>query len=581
VFNFFESNNTKPRKKIVLILSLVIGIFVFILSGLLYTDWWLGGCDDAIGIFFGYKKKHWFDLIYFFIDGSVAQIAPNYESSNHIPSFLSVYYRPIQCIYLTVAYWVFGCNLYKYLLVSAIFHAVNSVLLFNIFLWFLPTIQAILITLIFSFHPQIAYRFGAAVNFQYYFNVFLLLIITLLLKNYISTFRRWPYFLASCLFLLSLFTRETFIILPAMLILWALLFNSQKQCLANKLLVSVRFASGFILVAAFYLVIRILLYPINFLSIGTSTNTSILSTGINFIKFKFPDFRVFLYDLLWLSWLPYDSKNTKLVFFTVLFSVFVWFFINNSKKRYIIFFLACILLMFWPGIIGRYSPRYFYEISPFAIMMFVFLFKGCKQNHQYLRKFATLILFCLASFYTIFAVSNLRRREDKMRIMHNAFDNLINNPEINGKVLCFIGHPLDGASGLISMIWMTKNDDLIEVYEDTNTFIIQGDSNVVESKWWGTIASKYFDKNYLQITPVKGGFRFTSLDPYKVNFVGWCPEGSIGERIVHKREMVRGFDSVTDFTLIIDEKFKRKNPLIITWDYGTKEFKILSYKNID
>ena len=47
-------------------------------------------------------------------------------------TFFSAYYRPLHLIYLTIQYWLFGTNAYPYFLINVFFHAINTVILFNI-----------------------------------------------------------------------------------------------------------------------------------------------------------------------------------------------------------------------------------------------------------------------------------------------------------------------------------------------------------------------------------------------------------------------------------------------------------------
>ncbi len=123
------------HKKI--ILSLIIFTIVFCVLGIPFTGWWFNGTDDFQGLFLGYRTKNIKDLFYFFLHGDVGQGAGasnsirNFARSGH---FLGTYYRPLYCIYITLQHWIFGTNGYYFFLTNVFFHAINTVILFNIFL---------------------------------------------------------------------------------------------------------------------------------------------------------------------------------------------------------------------------------------------------------------------------------------------------------------------------------------------------------------------------------------------------------------------------------------------------------------
>ena len=155
----FFSNN-----KLRILLSIIVFLIVFIVIGIPWTNWWFYGADDASGILLSYKTKSIKDLFYFFYEGNAGQLQ-SVGTSNcpHIytrTSFLSTYYRPLHLIGTTLQYWLFGINGYGYLLTNVFFHAVNTVILFNIFYSIVNCYPAILAAFTFAFHAQIAYSFN-------------------------------------------------------------------------------------------------------------------------------------------------------------------------------------------------------------------------------------------------------------------------------------------------------------------------------------------------------------------------------------------------------------------------------------
>jgi hypothetical protein len=599
------------NKKI--ILSLLIFFLVFFALGIPYIHWWFCGSDDFLGLFQGHQTKTWDNLFYYFINGDIHQgMGPtNYIHSTENPTFFGVYYRPLYLVYLGLQYWLFGFNAHFYLLTNVFFHAINTVILFNIFLWFIDLYPAFLVALTFAFHPQIAYRFGAIVNLHYYINVMLILLIMLFFKKYLDTEKIIYNLLACLLFAVSLFTRETTIVLPVIIFFGAYLYNrsygsiprqssglprtnseqnqaadfrsSRVICFANRIegyerqsflqnfFHALKQTSGIILVAISFLVLRAFLYPIKFSQTATTFNP--LSWLIN----KFPEFQVITYDFLGLSWLPWGHKLIRGSLVVTLFSILLWLFIKNTKKIYILYFIFSMTLMFWLILFGGYCPRYFYEAQPFALMALIFLFKFYDGDFGVFKKIGLVLLTLLVVFYIEFAIENFLKRERKMNVHKNAIEELLKNPTIKNSSLCFLGYPSDGfGDQFSSLLWALLNNPNIKLYFDPSTMIVQADSNIVQTNTWRNIISNEFSENFVDIQPVNGGFRFISLNPNKVFFESTETGCSLGKKIINKKEKIKNEIVVTDFTLLIDQKYLDEKPLFIKWNYRTKTFVILN-----
>ena len=562
-----------------LILSLIIFAIVFCILGVPFKGWWFNGGDDFHGLYLGYKTKTWNDLFNFFLNGHTNQGmgASNCLSTfERNTSFFSTFYRPLYCVYFAIQYWIFGTNAYYYLLTSVFFHSINTVILFNIFLWFTSLFPAFLIALLFAFHPQIAYRFGAIVNLHYYINVMLMLLSILFLKKYLDSKKLFYYFFSCMLFTLSLFTRESSIVLPAIIFLGLFLYPSPKNTLNLKKLfkhsiTNVKISSGFWVILSVFFSLRLYLYPL-----ASKLNTQNNSL-FKLIKEKIPEFKVFIYDALHLSWLPWGHKTIRGIIVITLFILFIWLFIKNSKKIYIIYFIIATFLMLWPSYLGHYNPRYFYETHIFVLLTFIFLFKYHKENLLFLKKPFILGLIILNIFQITFAIENFSRRETKMKIMSKAIKKIINNPQLQKKSLCFLGYPSDGFGGhFAGLIWIFQDNPSIHAYFDTKTIIKQLDSNIVSPVGWKNMVSEYYKKNFVKITPIKNGFRFKSSNSKKVAFNLNEKNGcSMGKKIIHKTKNINGEKLTTDFTLIIDKKYIQEKIIFFTWDYEKQKFVII------
>src|SRR3990172_6253318 len=208
-----------------ILLSLLLFLIVLVCLGLPYTHWWFNGGDDFHGVYVGFKTKTLKELFYFFIDGNVCgkYIGPSNfvhtQTAATPTSFFGAYYRPLYLIFATIQYWLFGTNGYAYLLCNVFVHAINTVLLFHLFSFLTTIFPAFLGALLFAFHPQIAYRFGATINLHYYINVMFMLLTIISFKRYLDTQKIVYQLTASILFALALFTRESSIVLPGIIFL--------------------------------------------------------------------------------------------------------------------------------------------------------------------------------------------------------------------------------------------------------------------------------------------------------------------------------------------------------------------------
>jgi hypothetical protein len=238
--------------------------------------------------------------------------------------------------------------------------------------------------------------------------------------------------------------------------------------------------------------------------------------------------------------------------------------------------------MLWPGIISYYSPRYFYEVAPFALIMFIFLFKFYSGKLIFFKNIFLIFLSFFVCFLIFFDIHCFLRREKKMQILAQATQKLTQNLEIKNRALCFLAHPLDGfGDHPADIFWILFNNKNKEtpIYCDNSAGLFQTDSNIVKTTKWANIVSKYYSKNYFTITNIKTGtkniFKFSSLNSNKIIFFPEYIESSLGQKIITKTEKINNTQVTTEFTLEIKEKYLKTNPVFIAWDYENKEFKII------
>lgn len=560
------------HKKI--LISLLLFLFIFCFIGLPFSNWWFNG-DDFSGIALGKVMQTWKMFWRHFFEGNVnkyfypshhQQYTPYGETTTYPITFLSIYFRPIHCAYLAFSYWLFGFNAYAYYLANAFLHALNTTLLFNILSSFTHLSIALFFALLFSLHPQIGFRFGAPVNFQYYFEVLLIFLMIFALKRFLDKKKSFFLFLSLLFFLLALFTRETTIVMPMIICMGCWLYQK-------------RFSWIFIpyaLLAGFYLLIRHYQYPLSLVHSTaiplTKAATLIATNCVN----RFNEILVFIYDSFTLSWLPYGNKMLRLSVLSLLLTSIFILFIRNKNKKVLLFLVACYCLMVWPSLFGAYSPRYFYEASPFLFTFFAALIgKNQWKIPQLAKIFLTIAGSCIICLYAFFTYTNLRCRETKLFTMKQAFLELAHDQRITSgtRPLCFFAFPLDGfGTGIEQASWLFLTPPSNSVYYDPSTMLTQSDSNIIEHAGWYMRCAHYYTQNYLTITHSSQGIRFTSSNPRKINFLLQEEYLSLGTKTAHQTTIVNNQKVTTDFTLIFDQKYLRKKPLIITWNYENQRF---------
>jgi hypothetical protein len=325
-----------------------------------------------------------------------------------------------------------------------------------------------------------------------------------------------------------------------------------------------------------YLALRISLYPLALPTTQSGSLSAILASLPAKICNRFNEILVFLYDSLTLSWLPYGHKLLRLSLLTFFAALIFVLFIRNKSKLLLLFLAASYCLMLWPSILGAYSPRYFYEASPFLFTFFAVLVG--QSTHTFsplIKKISIFLGGCIICIYAFFAYTNLRCRESKLFTMKQAFLALAYNQQITSgtQPLCFLAFPVDDfGTGIEQAAWLFLTPATNLIYYDPSTIITQNDSNILENAGWHIRCAPYYTKNYFTISKTQTSIRFTSTDPQKINFVLPDEYLSLGKKTIHQIMPINGQEVVTDFTLTFDQKYLEQNPIIITWDYEQQKF---------
>ncbi len=553
--------------------SAFIFILVVLVLGIPYTGWWFNGCDDFHGLYLGFRTKTWGDLFYFFLDGHINQdIGPsNYLHLREQTTFLSTYYRPLYCFFATLQYWIFGTGAYWYHLCNVLFHALNSVILFNLFSLVTTTLPALLASLLFAFHPQIAFRFGALVNLHYYVAVFLMLLCVIFFKRYVDTNKKIFIVLASCAFAVALFTRESSIVLPAIITMGYALYITPaypEYFSPRKMYRGVLKTAPLWAISFLFLALRLYLYPFA----HSTTSSFKLAT---FLHAKSQELLVMLYDTFTLSWLPWGHPILRSTLLSFGLLCCLYLLIRNTKKLGGLACFASAALMLWPAVVGCYSPRYIYEAYPLILLGFIGLLRWNQGPLIKLKKLFLLLLSCYVLFLMVFAAQNFCRRQAKMTTVAHAVTTLVADPLIKNRPLCVLSYPADGMGDQPADIFKVMQNNLNAVVLcDTSGALVQADSNIVAPEGWRNMICRHYTKNYVNVSKTPKGFRFVSSNPEKTHFFLSSNSGySLGEKIISQKD---AHDRVTDFTLTMDKKYLDLNPIFIVWNYETKLFEVIA-----
>ncbi len=561
-----------------MIISLIIFLGIILILGVPFTQWWLTG-DDFHGVYLGFKATSWHDLFNFFYEGHTNQGAGSHFCEIiHRPSFLGAYYRPLYCIFITLQYWLLGLNIYGYFLCNVVMHALNTTLLFRIFSTFAKIGPALAAALLFAVHPQIGYRFGAVVNFHYYVNVACILLIGICIKKYFDTAHKSYYFFAAILYAISLCTRETTIVLPAIITSWYALFGNNQlkpsfiQALKNTPKALVKTAWFWIIALAF-LGLRAYLYPIVLQTNGLCL--PYVAHG-NFIAHKSQEFLMMLYDILALSWLPWGNRLLKVIIIAPTFCFFAWCWLKSTARWYIFWCFISMVAMLWPGFISYYSPRYLYEAYPFGLLGMLLLVHSAQTIPQWIKRILLYSSLILVSLYSLLAVYNLHTRSTKMQHAQLATISLAKELHNSTRPLCFMCIPNDGFAECFphDTLAIMFNNKQYPAFTDSASFITQADANIVQTLCCANVISPYYKQNYYTITPVPGGIRITSLNANKVHFneADFAQPTQLGTRIIHNRARYKNTTVITDFSLIITPDLMAQQPLFAHWDYTMQRF---------
>jgi len=555
------------------ILSIILFVVIFCILGLPFTQW--GFLHDDFGVILHSHLPSFSSILTLFSEPGMSSVVQPDNFTVPDQSFFATLYRPVSYILYALQMKAFGFLPYGYFLVMIFFHALNSVLLFNLFALYFPIFISFLAALFFGFHLSYWDWMGWVAGQMHVINFTLILLIIVLFKKYLDNHevwimkpslssdvasagrqvqddKKWTYFLALFLFLISLFTRETALILPLWLMLALMLYKPNKSYLWY-----LKQTCWFWFIDIFYLVMRMLAHPIK----TSGTDIKVILNPIDFIlnfKNRFFDLVTFGADIANLSWLSGGNRLLKGSLIFLFFSFLIFLFYKNKQKKIMLFCLLSMSMFMWPAILRYYSSRYLYKTLPFFI---IFLIIGIlhsryttEQSKAFFIKLFYIVLTAITCCNIALLAKHMRYREQMLHKTSQAFDqlaqDLMNNPSIKNRALCFIALPYDiFPTGVAQALRMRGVPETQKIYYDNSTFV------------WST---KPITKNYISVTQAHNKLCLTSSD-ISAWFIPYNKLTAMGT--------ITGTSSCICYDF--DTQYQEKNLLFIMWDFEQHKFVIL------
>jgi len=547
-------------------LSFIIFLLIFCVFGIFYSAW---GFDiDDCGVIFSSRLTSVADLLLLFEgkDQYSLYFPSNYDQCHHyFFGAVNIFYRPLTLVFFGIQYALFGANPAGYFLVMIFFHAVNCLLLFNIFFALLGSLlAAFLAALYFGFHMSLWGWMGWIAAQPYATSLTLLLLAIILFFSYLRKNTLWRLILACFLYGLALFLFEFVIVFPIFITLLYVIrdfVGERTKCKFPMLGGYLKKVSGFWLATGVFIVIRL----ISFTGVSHAKKEQAqwsLATYFTSLKDKLPDLMSFLVDLGNLSFIPGGNRLIKGALIAMLFTLCLFLFFKNKQKKVILFLLGNGLLFMWPALLKQYTLRYGYYALPFFILAFVLLILFYQDSviKKKLQVVVGIFSAGLILFNIIFLISMMNVRQAALHEKMIAYQTLVADPRVAGRPLCFLALPRSPfCTGHAQALWMLGINRELPIYYDHSSFVA---------------CTPHVCNKALEIIPLSYGFRLKSLYPDQLWWLGFGGEVMrMGERIVHDVDAKTG--NVYEVSYLFDQKYLNQGVLFVAWDFENYRFAVI------
>jgi hypothetical protein len=427
------------RYKILLstLLLFVIVVTTYLLS---CPEWFFDGEDYGL-VFRACQCTSLKDLLDFFINGNVCSLSSFSLIQNLQPqdyTQTATYYRPLLLALHTLQFHAFGLEAYAYFVFIITVHALSAAtIMYLIMLITNDIVLSFFCSLFFAFHQFLYGWLGKIDMQQHQMTLFLVLAAFLVWIKSRQKPQLRTYGLACILLLSSLLIRETFLILPLIIMLALGIFRSHNSSSMAKRYR--RLLAVCIIITLLYITLRTMACPQKAFPLPNPTtiiNADILKSVYKLLL----KFTQFLYDFFWCQWFPWSTydffycHNMLTLYRTIKAIILLTvaaLFITNIQKKIIIFALLSTLTLLWPLLFTSYGGyRFTYETLPFCTLALACLIHFSPLTENNLVR--NLIYGILVVSISINGVHVIKSMRNIMKIPHRITTTLRNFRNING-----------------------------------------------------------------------------------------------------------------------------------------------------
>lgn len=529
-------------KRLNSVTTLCIFVSIILLLGAPYTKW--GFKTDDFSNIYATKTLCSQGVKKVFSTGNIeALYAPSNSVAKQAPAqgLLSGLYRPFSFILYYPQYLLFGNNPYGYYLTTITIHAANCALFFLLMAQLFSWLAALIMSLLFAFHPSLANWLGWTSAQTYFSELLLMTLCGIFLFNAIKRKNiRW-YIASLCCFFGALFTKETTIVVPFLLTAGALLYD-------KKLL---RYTTGFWVIFFGYFATRAYVMGVNS-NVSTFTQKPSLSGYLEKLSGRFFDAVTYVSDLCLLTWLPKNNQLLKGACIGGIALALCYLFYRSTQKKTILFLSFCLASFSWPILLIHYQARYIYLLLPLSLFIALLCWQSSRihpEVKKILSRAGTALGILLVIHQAHYMKVILKDREYVFGATTQAFTQLLKHNEIKNnckRPIAFVGLP--------NHWFPLANAQAIWLMSGRNDFPVYNFSFPIHLSWQRSYLDKPFRKDSpLSIATTPNGFSFFSSDVKTAHFGG-------------NKELVQ---------IDIPKKYRSKNPIFVTWDYRNGMFIIL------
>lgn len=536
--------------------------------------------EDDLGTILNGIIRSWDDFVRVFSADCRSFITPaNYQRT--FPNVISGFLRPMQNVVFSVVYYFWGVDAWAYYLMHVACHALNSVLFFMLcntairplkfqYTW-IAQLFALSAGFLFAFYPDVSWLpwIGTVQNSLATF--FLLLMGLFLFKRHTL--------LAAIMFLCSLLSRESGLLLPFWLFLGAFLFKQEMTnpdadtSLASPFLQRFWFACRltwmFFMANVFYTLMRLwsfgcatlprtlrnacLRYPwlANYFCASEPAQTSAVVVQ-NLVQAQpvipaqaLPVVqKVTLLQALtervsaiFHSWFQsifnVCIRTDKDYIFALIFAfcLAVFLVVAYRKNIKLLFWLCCgFICVAWPGVLAYPNPRYINLVYPFIIFIIMYgVALLCSSIKSKVGQCSALSLFCVVA--GIASMHGLSKNQHNLAV--SASDRYLYKKRFDD---FFSKHTFDRHARfvLLSSPFVSDIQSIFQAYLGNLDTVVVFDpfATLAEHKSMGCRKPYRVTDVESEIIPISGGFRLLSHDKDACGWwlrfsdfpIAWCPQ---------------------------------------------------------